>query len=121
MTTQREMPWLSEMRRPQMADAALVNNRRDMLEAVQLCVQLSGEKNEALRQSLSVTKGHFTKIMQGAASLPLRKLPALMRQAGNIAPLQWLAHEMGYELQEVSKTARIAELESLLAKLKDAA
>lgn len=119
--TQREMPWLSLLKGPAVLDDSLMETATDMLEAVQLCAQKSRMKNEQLRKALCVTKGHMTKIMQGNASLPLRKLPEMMEMAGNIAPLQYLARRMGYELVDASALKRLSELESLLAKLKDAA
>ena len=118
---QREIPILSAVPRPTRADDALVGHAGDMLAAVQMCVQLSGLSNEAICERLGIDPGHWTRMMQGRASLQLRKLPELMRICGNLAPLQYLAREMGYDLYEDAKAKRRAELQAELARLEGAA
>ena len=118
---QRQLPILSEMPRPARADDNLVSHAGDLLAAVQMCVQLSGLSNETICERMGIDPGHWTRMMQGRASLQLRKLPALMRVCGNLAPLQYLAREMGYDLYEDAKAKRKAELVAELAKLESAA
>jgi hypothetical protein len=114
---QRELPILSEMPRPARADDNLVVRAGDLLAAVQMCVQLSGLSNETICERLAIDPGHWTRMMQGRASLQLKKLPALMRICGNLAPLQWLAQEMGFDLYEDAKAKRKAELLAELDRL----
>ena len=118
---QREIPILAEMPKPARADDNLVGRAGDLLAAVQMCVQLSGLSNEAICERMGIDPGHWTRMMQGRASLQLRKLPDLMRICGNLAPLQYLAREMGFDLYEDARAKRRAELEAELARLKDAA
>lgn len=118
---QREMPILSGVRQPQMVSPELIQLRRHRLEAIQLCVQLSGLSNEYISERLSIDKGHFSRMMQGKAHFPDAKSIDLMHLCGNYAPLQFEAWAMGFELQERSKDARIRELEEQLQKLKEEA
>jgi transcriptional regulator with XRE-family HTH domain len=118
---QREIPILAEMQRPTRADEHLVSRAGDLLGAVQMCVQLSGLSNEAICERMGIDPGHWTRMMQGRASLQLRKLPALMRICGNLAPLQWLASEMGFDLYEDAKAKRKAELLAELASMEKVA
>jgi hypothetical protein len=71
------------------------------------------------RQPLTVNRELFRQ--RRRASLPLRKLPDLMRLCGNLAPLQWLARSMGFDMYEDAKSKRRAELQEELARLKRAA
>lgn len=118
---QREIPILSEMPRPARVDESLVAHAGDLLVAVQMCVQLSGLSNETICDALAIDPGHWTRMMQGRASLPLRKLPDLMRLCGNLAPLQWLNRSMGFDMYEDAKSKRRAELQEELARLERAA
>ena len=118
---QREIPILMEMQRPARADEHLVSRAGDLLAAVQMCVQLSGLSNETICERLAIDPGHWTRMMQGRASLQLRKLPDLMRICGNLAPLQWLCKEMGFDLYEDAKAKRKAELQAELARLENVA
>jgi hypothetical protein len=114
---QREIPLLAAMPRPSHSAPALIGKAGDLLAAVQMCVQLSGLSNEAICDRLGIDPGHWTRMMQGRASLQLKKLPDLMRVCGNLAPLQYLAREMGFDLYEDAKAKRKAELVAELARL----
>lgn len=118
---QREIRALGEARKPQMVPHELIAVRRHRLEAIQLCVQLSGLSNERISSELGIDKGHFTRMMQGRAHFPDAKSTDLMQLCGNYAPLQFEAWACGFELQERAKDTRIAELEQELAKLRSTA
>lgn len=115
---QQEIRILGEARRPQMVPQELIHVRRHRLEAIQLCVQLSGLSNEYISEQLGIDKGHFSRMMQGKAHFPDAKSIALMQLCGNYAPLQFEAWALGFELQERAKDTRIAELERELAQLR---
>lgn len=116
MSAQREIPLLGAARQPSLVPWELLRSCRNALDAVRLCVQLSHMSNDALCRRLGVDPGHWTRIMQGRAHFPTRKLPALMEAAGNLAPVQYLAMAMGLQLQV--PVDRIAELEAELAALR---
>lgn len=117
--SQREMPLLGSVKGVTFAPWPLVERCRDMLDAVRLCVQLSGLPNEYIAGALSIDKGHFTRMMQGLAHVPTKKTHRLMQVCGNLAPVQFLAMSFGLRLVE-QPTQRIAELEAELAKLRAA-
>lgn len=114
---QREMPWLVECKKPDMAPAELVARCKDRLEAIQLCVQLSRLSNERICEALGIDRGHWTRMMQGRAWFPDPLSVSLMRLCGNLAPLQYEAQALGYELYEDAKSKRKAELQEELARL----
>ena len=117
---QREMPILGEPRKPDLAPLELVGKCKNGMDAIRLCIQLSGLAYETICDRLGIDKGHWTRILQGRAHFPTAKRVDLMRLCGNFAPLQFEASECGFELQEKAKDQRIRELEAELVRLKEA-
>jgi transcriptional regulator with XRE-family HTH domain len=117
---QREMTFLYEVRAMQNAPDELVKKCRDALDAIRLCVQLSGYTHEFLAETLGIDRGAFSRMMQGRASFPDRKRIDLMSLCGNRAPAQFDALMTGCELRELSAAARIRELEEQLEAAKAA-
>jgi len=115
------MPWLSMVRRPQLAPMELVRACRHRLDAIRLCVQLSGLSNETVADSLAIDRGHFSRIMQGKANFPDAKSVLLMRRCENYAPMQYEAWAFGFALVANVKEQRLAELEAERAALLGAA
>lgn len=105
----------------QNAPEELVKKCRHGLDAIRLCIQLSGHTHEFLCAELHIDKGHFSRIMQGKANFPDTKRIELMNLCGNRAPAQYDALMTGCRLEELSKEARIKELEELLASMRAAA
>lgn len=117
---QRQFPMLGEPRRPAMADPCCVSKCEDLLDAVRLCVHSSNFSHSHIAESLGIDAGHWTRIMQGRAHFPTRRMRALMELCGNLAPLQFLAQSMGYALKDAS-TERIEQLERELQQARRAA
>ncbi|PYE21353.1 hypothetical protein C7410_115196 [Paraburkholderia silvatlantica] len=117
---QREMPVHGEPRGLQNAPDELVRMCRHGLDAIRLCVQLSGYTHEHIGSELGIDKGHFSRIMQGKACFPDTKRTDLMNFCGNRAPAQYDALMTGCDLVEKSKDAKIRELEEQLAQLRAA-
>lgn len=118
---QREIPILGEARKPVMAPAELVSLCKNRLDAIRLCVHLSGYSNETLCELLGIDRGHWTRMMQGRAYFPDTKSIDLMTVCGNLAPMQYEAFAMGYVLSQDAKESRKAELLAELKKLEEAA
>jgi len=104
----------------QNAPDELVKRCRHGLDAIRLCIQLSGHSHEFICEQLRINKGHFSRIMQGKAWFPDTKRTDLMSLCGNRAPAQFDALMTGCELVELSKEARIRELEKQLAEARAA-
>lgn len=118
---QREMPFLIQVQDMNNAPEELIKKCRHGLDAIRLCIQLSGHTHEYLCDELHIDKGHFSRIMQGKAWFPDTKRIELMNLCGNRAPAQFDALMTGCELVELSKDAKIRELEQQLAMLRTAA
>jgi hypothetical protein len=117
---QREMPFLGEVRSLSNAPSDLVKCCRHGLDAIRLCIQLSSYTHDFIREQLGIDKGHFSRIMQGKAWFPDTKRIDLMVLCGNRAPAQFDALMTGCELVELSKDAKIRELEEQLKALRAA-
>lgn len=118
---QREMPFMSVAASPVAAPGELVAACRHRLDAIRLCIQLSRLPLNRVADELGIDCGHMTRIMQGRAHFPDAKSCDLMRLCGNIAPMQYEAHEMGYELAQDEKAERVRQLKAELAALEAAA
>lgn len=118
---QKEMPFLSATTAPVLAPDDLIRKCRHRLDAIRLCVQLSGFANDTISRALGIDKGHWTRIMQGKAWFPDTKSVDLMMMCGNYAPMQFEALKCGFELFKDTKAQRKAELIAELQQLEAAA
>lgn len=117
---QREMTIVGAVRKPQLAPAELIAQCRNRMDAIRLCVQLSGLSNNYLCERLGIDPGHWTRIMQGRAHFPDALSVDLMTVCGNYAPMQYEALATGFKLVE-RPDERIATLERELAELRGVA
>lgn len=117
---QRQIPILGEVPPPLLVSLDLIGRCGDEHEAVLLCVHLSKLSNETICSRLGIDKGHWSRMMQGRASLPSRKRMELMRLCGNLAPIQYEAMQAGLTVTMDAKALRKSELLAELAQLEAA-
>jgi hypothetical protein len=86
---QRDIGGVAQVREPVFIDLALVRMCKDELDAVNLCIDLSHQKDEILCAALGIDKGHWSRIRKGMAHFPTKQRLNLMRLAGNWVPLQY--------------------------------
>lgn len=81
-------------------------------------VQRSGMDDYEAADAIHISHSYMSKVLKGSAGLFGQRLVAFMRRTGSLAPLQWLANQMGCDvvLREPAK-ARIAELLAEVARL----
>lgn len=81
--------------------------RRDLLGAINLCIDLSGLEDKEIYVPLKIDAGHFSHIRKGKPGVhfPTNKLNDLMRLCGNQVPLIWLAHSNGFGLHMLETEA----------------
>jgi hypothetical protein len=118
---QREMPFLAEVRAPEMAPGSFVERSTDV-GSIRYAAQRSGMDDYEIAEGLCISPGYMSKVMRGTAGLYGSRMVRFMKITGSLAPLQWLADQMGCDLvlRDPAK-ARIAELERELQALKRAA
>lgn len=119
--SQKEMPLLAVMRGVDDAPTEFVARCKNEIDAINLCINLSGLSDETIWDSLSIDKGHFSRLRKGRGNFPSNKRLALMSICGNRAPVQFEAMRLNCELVDKTKDDQIKELEQQLALLRKAA
>ena len=117
---QKEMPFFApvEMRD---ADPEVVAYM-EFAAVMRWAIQQSGYDDFEVAEKLGITAGYMSKVLHGTAGLYGKRLVRFMQITGSLAPLQWLAEQMGCDVvQRSSQAARIAALEQELAEAKKAA
>lgn len=112
---------MSVMRTPKDVPPAFITGCRNELDALNLCMNLSGLSDETIRDALGIDKGHFSRIRKGRGNFPPNKRVALMELCGNRAPVQYEAMRLSCEVVDLSKDAQIRALEQQIASLRRAA
>lgn len=111
---QREMPFFAAVPVPHLAQADFVG-RSTWDGAIRYATQRSGMDDYEIADQLHISHGYMSKVMRGTAGLYGSRLVRFMRITGSLAPLQWLADQMGCDIvQRDPARARIAELERQL-------
>lgn len=114
---QREIVVLGEPREVKDVPVELLKMCEDELDAVRLCIQLSGYTHEYISKHLSIDKGHFSRIVGGSVGFPTHKRLNLMRMCGNRAPVQYEVMHIGAGQTNQVKPDQSAEIERLNAKI----
>jgi hypothetical protein len=115
--SQGAFPFLAAVRPPTAAPGAFVG-ACDEVGAIRLAAQQSGMDDFEIADHLHISHGYMSKVLHGTAGMHGKRLVSFMRITGSLAPLQWLAEQMGCDLvQRDSRAAEIAELQSRLNEL----
>lgn len=78
-------------RKPAEADVSIgiIERKKDLLAAVNLCMDVSGLDDKEIYMALGIDAGHFSNIRKGKSgcNFPINKLNELMDLCGNDIPL----------------------------------
>ena len=108
---QREMPFFAAVPVPHLAHSDFIG-RSTWEGAIRYATQRSGMDDYEIADSLHISHGYMSKVMRGTAGLYGTRLVKFMKLTGSLAPLQWLADQMGCDLvQRDPAKARIQALE----------
>jgi hypothetical protein len=77
----------------------------------------SGMDDLRLSEAIHVSAGYMSKFMRGVAQQWAHRLVLFMRSTRSLAPLQWIANEMGCDI--TVRSAAAAEKAQLLARLRE--
>lgn len=87
--------------------------------AIELCAELAGYAlDKSLQQELEVDKAQFSRWMSGTEGIVWPKFEKLMDACGNDAPILWMLHQRGYDLNSLRK--RESETEQRLRETQQA-
>jgi hypothetical protein len=101
----------------QAIDPALVARQTSMTKALQLCQTLSGKDDAQFYGAGGIVKeqAQWSRIMGTSNhNFPHDKLNLFMDLAGNEAPLLWLAHSRGYDIERMHKVETELERQNRL-------
>lgn len=86
--------------------------------SIRYSVQMSGRDDYEVADELGISHGYMSKVLKGTAGLYGKRLVKFMRITNSVAPLQWLAEQMGCEV--IVRDARAAKIAALEAELAEA-
>jgi plasmid maintenance system antidote protein VapI len=72
--------------------------------AIELCAELANyELDKTLQIAMEVDKAQFSRWLSGTEGIIWPKLVKLMDFCGNDAPILWMLHQRGYDLNSIRK------------------
>lgn len=114
-------PFLAQVRAPALAEIEFIR-AAPAPATLRYAVQRSGKDDHEVADEICISHGYMSKVLHGTAGLHNARLVAFMRSTGSLAPLQWLADQMGCDVvQRDSRAAEVAELHARLRELERAA
>lgn len=78
---------------PEPVDPAVIRSLTRLIDAVNLCISVTGAIPKDAYVDLGIDKGWWSKIQSGQNPFPSDKLVPLMEKYGNDIPLTWLAFQ----------------------------
>lgn len=112
------MPMLAEVAELQVLPLGLLSSVT-FVGCLNESARHSGLDDHEIAESCHVSAGYFSRFMRSVGVQQAKRLVAFMRATRSLAPLQWLAHQMGCDLvmrsvvaaELAAARARVAELE----------
>lgn len=99
-----------------------VMRKQSLGSAIELCAELGGfALDKTLQQELKVDKAQFSRWLSGTEGVQWAKFVELMDKCGNDAPVFWMLHQRGYDLNSVRKQESATERENRLLREENAA
>lgn len=113
---QAEMPWMAAVAAPQMLPAPVVA-AATFNGCLSEAARHSGLDDQEIADAIHICAGYMSRFMRGVAQQWAKRLVAFMRVTRSLAPLQWMADQMGCDV--VQRDTRAAEVAALKARLSE--
>ncbi len=118
--TQVPLPLIGQVPHAQVLSAQIVE-RASFNGCLNEAVRHSGLEDQEIADQIHISHGYMSRFMRGVAQQWAKRLIAFMRVTGSLAPLQWMADQMGCDLtvrhavsaQLAEARAKVAELERM--------
>jgi len=92
-----------------------IEREKSLGGAIGLCAKAAGfELDKTLQQELEVDKAQFSRWQSGQEGIVWPKFAKLMDICGNDAPLLWMLHQRGYDLNSLRRQETELERENRL-------
>lgn len=90
-----------------------VTREKTLGGAIELCAKAAGfDFDKQLQLALGVDKGQFSRWHSGQEGIKWERLACLMDHCGNDAPLLWMLHARGYDINSVRRVESTLEREN---------
>lgn len=110
------MPFLSQTPEAHRL-AADVLGRASFSGCLVAAAQASGFEDQDIADEMHISAGYMSRFMRGVAQQWAKRLVVFMRKTNSIAPLQWIAEQMGCDI--VSRSVVSAELAAARARVRE--
>lgn len=115
--SQVSLALIGEVPRQQLLDAVVVQ-RATFNGVLNEACKNSGMEDQEIADLIHISHGYMSKFMRGVAHQWAKRMVAFMRITNSLAPLQWMAHQMGCRLVMENDVARaLAEARARVADL----
>lgn len=105
---------------PCAVDFDAIKRKKTLGGAIEACAEFAGfELDKTLSTELHVDKAQFSRWHNGSEGIVWPKFTTLMDACGNDAPVLWMMHQRGWELESFRKTESTTERELRLEKEKN--
>jgi hypothetical protein len=91
-----------------------VERERSLGGAIDLCVKAAGKEPKELQIVTRSDKAQWSRWVSGAEGIVWTKFRALMDECGNHAPVMWMLHDLGYDLNSLRRRETEIERENRL-------
>lgn len=92
-----------------------IARKQSLGSAIELCAEIGGYAlDKTLQSELGVDKAQFSRWQSGSEGVTWPKFQKLMDLCGNDAPVLWMLHQRGYDLNSVRKQETATERENRL-------
>ena len=99
-----------------------IARKQSLGAAIELCAEIGGYAlDKTLQTELAVDKAQFSRWQSGSEGVTWPKFQKLMDLCGNDAPVLWMVHQRGYDLNSIRKQESATERENRLLREENAA
>lgn len=99
-----------------------VKREKTLGGAIELCAKAAGfDLDKELQVALGVDKAQFSRWQSGQEGILWPKLRRLMDYCGNVAPVMWMAHDVGFDLHSLRRRESETERENRMLREENAA
>lgn len=113
---QAEMPFLGLVLGAQVLPAGVISSAT-FNGCLSEAARHSGLEDQQIADAIHICHGYMSRFMRGVAQQWAKRIVAFMRVTQSLAPLQWIADQMGCDV--VLRDSRAAEVAQLKARLRD--
>lgn len=118
---QAELPLIGAVPRAQLLDRAVLAVAT-FNGALAEAARFSGLDDQDIADAVHICPGYMSRFMRGVAQQWAKRLVLFMRTTNSLAPLQWMAEQMGCDVvQRDSRAAELAALRQRVTELERAA